>query len=310
MTENSGNAQVLTQACSAYSSEPLAGTASHQQRWLCVENRGSWGREVYDGTALGDKAADIQQRLEEHHIRLLFIRRNQGVRASQQPLAMFYIDVSHGGKMVQHTLDKLDDLGELTVQPHQWLTQWQPCDNSLFLVCTHGKRDQCCAVKGRPVAAGLSAEFPHQVWESSHTGGHRFAPALVVFPTGYSYGGSDEDMETLQRHFSDIANSANDNTILLTALRGHVGFDEHQQCADIAVRQWVEDTGETVAPGALEITTQHRTTDSVALSVASNDGRAWTVQLVANPVAQRPPSCGKPPVASVSWQVSNIAQLM
>lgn len=57
-----------------------------------------------------------------------------------------------------------------------------------MLVCAHGKRDQCCAVLGRPIAARLSTEFGDTVWECSHTGGHRFAPSMILLPTGYTYG--------------------------------------------------------------------------------------------------------------------------
>jgi hypothetical protein len=57
-----------------------------------------------------------------------------------------------------------------------------------YLVCTHGRHDTCCAMRGRPVAAALAAMRPEQVWECSHTGGDRFAANLVVLPHGFAYG--------------------------------------------------------------------------------------------------------------------------
>ena len=71
------------------------------------------------------------------------------------------------------------------------------------LVCTHGKRDQCCAVRGRPVVAGLESRLGDRlssldqdsaVWECSHTGGHRFAPVLLLPGTGYTYGPAETDL--------------------------------------------------------------------------------------------------------------------
>ncbi|MDJ0401814.1 sucrase ferredoxin, partial [Rhodococcus rhodochrous] len=61
------------------------------------------------------------------------------------------------------------------------------------LVCAHGKRDRCCAVRGRPIAAALTAAFGQDVWECSHTGGHRVAPSMIMLPTGYTSGRGDED---------------------------------------------------------------------------------------------------------------------
>ena len=59
----------------------------------------------------------------------------------------------------------------------------EPAD-PVLLVCTNGRRDVCCAIRGRPVALEAAARAPGRVWESSHTGGHRFAPTGVLLPHG------------------------------------------------------------------------------------------------------------------------------
>jgi len=58
----------------------------------------------------------------------------------------------------------------------------------VYLVCAHGSHDTCCAVRGRAVAAALSAVRPGSTWECSHVGGCRFAANLVVLPHGLYYG--------------------------------------------------------------------------------------------------------------------------
>ncbi len=58
----------------------------------------------------------------------------------------------------------------------------------LVLVCTNGKRDRCCALLGRPLAAELAASGAEGVWEVTHLGGHRFSPTVLVLPHGYAYG--------------------------------------------------------------------------------------------------------------------------
>ncbi|MFI5691737.1 sucrase ferredoxin [Kribbella sp. NPDC051586] len=58
----------------------------------------------------------------------------------------------------------------------------------VYLVCTHGRHDACCAVRGRPVAAALASAHPGRTWECSHIGGDRFAANVVVLPHGLFYG--------------------------------------------------------------------------------------------------------------------------
>jgi hypothetical protein len=62
-------------------------------------------------------------------------------------------------------------------------------DHPLFLVCTHGKHDPCCARHGRPLYQAL-AELVEQdwVWQVSHLGGDRFAGNLVALPAGLYFG--------------------------------------------------------------------------------------------------------------------------
>jgi (2Fe-2S) ferredoxin len=66
-------------------------------------------------------------------------------------------------------------------------------DTPLYLVCTNGKHDPCCATFGLPVARALDELAPGRVWECSHVGGDRFAGNLVCLPDGLLYGQLDPD---------------------------------------------------------------------------------------------------------------------
>jgi hypothetical protein len=69
----------------------------------------------------------------------------------------------------------------------EWL---QERANPVTLICTNGKRDICCALEGRK----LINEFETRgevAWESTHLGGHRFAPNRLTLPDGRLYGGID-----------------------------------------------------------------------------------------------------------------------
>ncbi|GAB3441048.1 sucrase ferredoxin [Phycicoccus ginsengisoli] len=73
-----------------------------------------------------------------------------------------------------------------------------------LLVCTHGRHDVCCAVRGRPVAAAVAERWPERTWECSHIGGDRFAANLLVVPDGTTYGGLDPDsaVAVVERHLA------------------------------------------------------------------------------------------------------------
>ena len=69
-----------------------------------------------------------------------------------------------------------------------------PTREPLFLVCTHGRKDVCCAIDGRVVAAVLDDALPGAVWETTHLGGDRFAGNVVILPEGSQYGRLDGDV--------------------------------------------------------------------------------------------------------------------
>ena len=81
-----------------------------------------------------------------------------------------------------------------------------------ILVCTHGSHDQCCARYGNPFfrqaiatvqALGLQQQV--RIWQSSHFGGHRFAPTIIDFPDGRYYGRlTPEALTTILTRQGDI----------------------------------------------------------------------------------------------------------
>jgi (2Fe-2S) ferredoxin len=73
-----------------------------------------------------------------------------------------------------------------------------------LLVCTHGRHDTCCAVRGRPVAEALARRWPQATWECTHLGGDRFAANLLVVPDGTTYGAVDgtDPVRLVQEHLA------------------------------------------------------------------------------------------------------------
>jgi hypothetical protein len=164
----------------AAAGDPLEGTAPRGDRWLLVEHPGPWPSQAL--TALPPAVADA---LSGWTGRVVLVRRSGRFRRSGVR-RWFRVDVRPGRESVR--TGPFSDESELTAALD---TPGAPYDGFLVLVCSHGRRDTCCAVRGRPLAAALAAVDPEAVWESSHVGGCRFAPAVVLLPHGFVLGGLD-----------------------------------------------------------------------------------------------------------------------
>jgi Sucrase/ferredoxin-like len=173
--------------------EPLVGTASTITNWLLVEHAGPWGEEALRHARLPAGLGDTLRRRErELKIRVLLIRRHgRGAVAQRSCFAIHtgpdrpWIERADLGDVRDVAALDLDALGR---GASLGLT---PIEDPLFAVCTHGRRDPCCAERGRPLAAALSEAFPEQTWESTHIGGDRFAGNMVAFPHGFYFGRID-----------------------------------------------------------------------------------------------------------------------
>ncbi len=166
--------------------EPLAATASRVDRWLLVEHTGPWGPETVPS---GRMDLRVSRRLgelaSEARARLLLLRRHGGV-PTDGGRWVYAVDSRPGSEQVWGRLVR-DDEELLALQPFTDVAGWHRVDTPLYLVCTHGRHDRCCAVRGRPVAHALGHD-DRNVWECSHIGGDRFAANLLVLPEGLYFG--------------------------------------------------------------------------------------------------------------------------
>jgi hypothetical protein len=127
-------------------------------------------------------------------VRVLLIRRADRPLLPGGPVGRHLFAVHSGPERswIEHVLlDSPEDVLPLDLEPLGRGMEPRvgaPWDGPLFLVCTNGRRDPCCAERGRPVAAALAASDPERAWECSHIGGDRFAATLVAFPHGLYFG--------------------------------------------------------------------------------------------------------------------------
>jgi hypothetical protein len=177
--------------------EPLYGTASRVRGWVLLEQPGPWGREAVTESRLDrDLARTLDRKAADAHLRLLLIRR--AGRGTGRPHACFVAHTSRAGRWLERR--QLDDPAELLeldmakVVAGERPGFGEAATDPVYLVCTNGRHDRCCATYGRPAALTLAASHGELVWESSHVGGDRFAGNLVCLPGGHYFGrvGPDE----------------------------------------------------------------------------------------------------------------------
>jgi hypothetical protein len=172
--------------------EPLAATASRIDTWILIEYRGLWNRDLLAGSILSDalKAHLRTQLAALSRPRLLFVRRPD--RRDHPRFALFFgTTPERGGRFHGLEFDRHDDLVDLDFAAclEGADSAGIPIDHPLLVVCTHGKRDRCCAKFGRPLYDEVCEQAePDWVWQSTHVGGDRFAGNLVCLPSGLYFG--------------------------------------------------------------------------------------------------------------------------
>lgn len=171
--------------CSALAdelAEPMIGSVEQRVRWLLVEDRGAWGRDAVKDVA----GAELAAAAKERGVRMLLIKRREADPASDAVRRAILVDTEarqSATRTVASVADLTVDLLEAPIATFGEVTS-----EPLFLVCTNGKRDACCALRGRALMAALAEAHPGRAWECTHLGGHRFAGNLVCLPDGIVYG--------------------------------------------------------------------------------------------------------------------------
>jgi hypothetical protein len=102
---------------------------------------------------------------------------------------------------------------------------------SVFLVCTHGKADVCCARNGRPVARELARLAGDRVWETTHVGGCRFAANVVCLPSGLYYG------RVQPGDVASLVAAADSGRVAGPWFRGRAGRTRAVQVAEVHLRR-------------------------------------------------------------------------
>lgn len=279
--------------------EPLAGTSPEAVSWVALEQSGPWGARAFVQSHLDpDLGAAIEDTAARHGVRPALVRRpgrhadgHTGSEARQVLVAH-----TRPGRtwLLVGTVPRPEAVLELNwaavaagdrESVRRSLPTLRPEPDPVLLVCTNGRRDVCCAVKGRPVALDADAAFPGRIWEVTHTSGHRFAPTAVLLPAGILHGRLDSEAAV------ELLEAADDGLTLLPGSRGRSTWPAPAQAAELAVRELAGVLG----LDELEVTTAQPAGDRRwRCEVRHLDGRIWHVLVEARESERtRAESCAK-----------------
>jgi hypothetical protein len=209
--------------------ELLAGTAPAESVWVFIEYAAAWGRKALAESRLPPEVRD--HLAGDHGVRVQLIRRVG--KHPARPIRVFTATFGSGARVETTELADPDDLVDLDLTGlaatgSAGLTSYA---DPLWLVCTNGSRDVCCAERGRPVGAALDREFPGQVWETTHLGGHRFAATALALPSGYVFGRLDPVGAI------EVGRELATGRLPLPWCRGRAGMTPAAQVAELELRR-------------------------------------------------------------------------
>lgn len=270
--------------------EPLVGTAAVATTWLCIEQPGAWGHDALVQSQLDPElGAELADRAGGTGVRISLIRRPGRSDVAVRQRQVYLAHTQPGASWLERAA--IADVKELLALDFARLGAGERpgigrlVDEPVLLVCTNGSRDRCCAQLGRPIAGALAARHGDAVWETTHTGGHRFAPTGVVLPSGYLYGRLDvESAEQTLR-------AAADGAVRTGGCRGRSTWTTAGQVAELAVRDLIDEpsadalfvTGVRPGDGA-----------EVGVEVRHVDGRRWLATVAEDTLEPaRRTSCAK-----------------
>ncbi len=251
--------------------EEMTGTASHVHRWLLVEHPGPWGRNALADSRLPPAVCLRLRDFTLAGVRCLLIRRHGRTPPGGGTRVVVASTAPGDTWMEGADLAGPEALLDIEVEGLRRGRRpgLVPMTDPVYLVCTHGRHDACCAERGRPLAATLAVEYPDQTWECSHIGGDRFAANLVCLPHGIYYGRLTPSAGL------EVAAAYADGRLDLDHVRGRSGYAFAAQAAETFVRRRFALTGidDVRALG------QRPDGDVTEVRLAARDGERYTVRV-------------------------------
>jgi hypothetical protein len=217
--------------------EPLAASAPYTGLWLLVEYNYDWeAKALPAANQLPEAVKNLLLKLSKTlpNARVQFIKG----KSDEQENYNFYFAHAHPTKplLYHFQLNSFEDLLDLDFTAlADGSFEHNRSDERLFLVCTNGKRDICCAKQGVPLYRAMGMIDYSHVWQTTHFGGHRLAATLVCLPHGICYG------RVPVSEAAALMEAYHQNRILTQYYRGSVTYDSPAQAVESYLREQTGD---------------------------------------------------------------------
>ncbi len=167
----------------------MIGTADPVDVWLLLEYRPVWKARAIEESGLGQATRRWLDDATAALARRGLKARPQFVRQPEIDSDRVRLLVGVPGALVQFSGTGYDFLESVDVEAVvDDPGRFDRLEATRYFVCTNGQRDLCCARFGLPVYAELRQRLGDRVWQTTHLGGHRFAPNVLTLPQGVVYG--------------------------------------------------------------------------------------------------------------------------
>ncbi len=166
------------------SGEPLIGTATRVDVWFFIEYPDAWAAKAIDDNELPGAVNDWIAATVDCYDAKGIKARPQFIRQARRAGDRVRLMVVDAGKMASVELERHEALLDVDVAALELATPEAP----EYFVCTNGQRDNCCSLYGMPLYRKLFALVGERAWQTSHVGGHRYAPNVLVAPTAELFG--------------------------------------------------------------------------------------------------------------------------
>ena len=268
--------------------DSMLGTAPPQSRVLLVHQPGPWGpRGLLESRCDPNVARRIDAAAARAGMRLQTIRR-PGKHEIGIPAGGHHIGIADSrAGAATITWWRAHDLAKIAEELESGWPSRAPADierTPLFLVCAHGRHDACCALRGRPVVEALQAVRPGRVWETTHLGGDRFAPNLLVLPAGDLYGRVPPAIA------AELADRIDAGEVLPAFMRGRIGLAPVAQAALV----FAHDRLGIVARDALTVASVEKVDEALSRVEVMTPGGAVFVTVVVETKAPAQLTCRGP----------------
>ncbi|KST66001.1 sucrase ferredoxin [Mastigocoleus testarum] len=227
--------------------EDPIGTAGNYDHWLIIEIPKPWPQEIFEkNPTIKSLMGLFQELVFQHGIKLkpiliapdreysypgftrLFYYYRPAKLFSQFEKQEFIVPESKAAGLVRaifkHLMQQPNDLSEFV--------QYQKQTSHIreLMVCTHTQVDLACGRFGTPIYRQLRTEYASKenlrVWQTTHFGGHQFAPTLIDLPQGCLWGHLEPDVLDLLVHRNGSVSR------LCEYYRGWTGLKKFEQIAE------------------------------------------------------------------------------